>query len=250
MARISIQMWTVRQEAERSLPTTLASLKRIGYSAVETAGLYGLSPATMRAELAGAGLELSSAHMPLPTLETAPAAFDQLTELGATAVFPSLKPEFFADDAAIGRSADGFNAVLPIAREHGIELGYHNHWWEFERGPDGQLAYQKFLDRLDPDVTVEVDTYWMQVGGVDATGFVHSLGDRVHYLHIKDGPINAEADNQSAVGDGKMDVDRVLQANEAVLWHIVELDGYRGDIWEAVSRSFQYLSSPTRDGAQ
>ena len=42
MARISIQMWTVRQEAERSLPATLASLKRIGYGAVETAGLYGL----------------------------------------------------------------------------------------------------------------------------------------------------------------------------------------------------------------
>jgi sugar phosphate isomerase/epimerase len=250
MARISIQMWTVRQEAERSLPATLASLKRIGYGAVETAGLYGLSPASMRAELASAGLELSSAHTPLPTLETAAATFGQLTELGATAVFPSLKPESFADDAAIGRAADAFNAVLPMAREHGIELGYHNHWWEFERGPDGQLAYQKFLDRLDPDVTVEVDTYWMQVGGVDAADFVRSLGDRAHYLHIKDGPINTEADNQSAVGDGKMDVDRVLEANDAVLWHVVELDGYRGDIWEAVSRSFQYLSSPARDGTQ
>jgi sugar phosphate isomerase/epimerase len=157
MARISIQMWTVRQEAERSLPATLASLKRIGYGAVETAGLYGLSPASMRAELASAGLELSSAHTPLPTLETAAATFGQLTELGATAVFPSLKPESFADDAAIGRAADAFNAVLPMAKEHGVELGYHNHWWEFERGPDGQLAYQKFLDRLDPDVTVEVD---------------------------------------------------------------------------------------------
>jgi sugar phosphate isomerase/epimerase len=243
MAKISIQMWTVRAEAERSLPATLASLKSIGYGAVETAGLYGLSAAAMKAELAAAGLELSSAHVPLPTRETAAETFDQLTELGAKAVFPSLKPESFADDAAIGGSADAFNAVLPVAQEHGIELGYHNHWWEFERGPDGKLAYQKFLDRLDPAVTVEVDTYWMQVGGVDAADFVRSLGHRVHYLHIKDGPINTEADNQSAVGDGKMDVDRVLKANPAVLWWVVELDGCRGDIWEAVRRSFQYLSS-------
>jgi len=172
MARTSIQMWTVREEAERSLPTTLRSLNAIGYDAIETAGLYGLSPAAMRAELASAGLELSSAHMPLPTKDMAGEAFDQLAELGATAVFPSLKPEFFADDGAIGHAADGFNDVLPVAKEHGIELGYHNHWWEFERGPDGKLAYQKFLDRLDPDVTVEVDTYWMQVGGIDA----HHIG--------------------------------------------------------------------------
>ena len=243
MARTSIQMWTVREEAERSLPTTLRSLNAIGYDAIETAGLYGLSPAAMRAELASAGLELSSAHMPLPTKDMAGEAFDQLAELGATAVFPSLKPEFFADDGAIGHAADGFNDVLPVAKEHGIELGYHNHWWEFERGPDGKLAYQKFLDRLDPDVTVEVDTYWMQVGGIDAAGFVQSLGDRIHYLHIKDGPISTDANSQSAVGDGKMDIDRVLNANHAVLWNVVELDGYAGDIWEAVRRSFLYLAS-------
>ena len=247
MARISIQMWTVREEAERSLQATLASLKTIGYGAVETAGLYGLSPAEMHAQLADAGLELSSAHMPLPSKEKGKATFAQLTELGAPAVFPSLDAEFFADDAAIGRAADGFNAVVPTAKEYGIELGYHNHWWEFDRGPDGKVAYQTFLERLDPDVTVEVDTYWMQVGGLDAAEYVRSLGDRVHYLHIKDGPIDNKANNQSAVGDGKMDVDRVLRANGAVLWDVVELDGCAGDIWEAVRRSFQYLSSRVSD---
>ncbi len=249
MARMSVQMWTVREEAERSLPATLASLKTIGYGAVETAGLYGLSPRAMRAELAGAGLELSSAHMPLPNKATASATFAVLTELGAPAVFPSLEAEVFADDDAIGRAADRFNAVLPIAKEHGIELGYHNHWWEFERGPDGRVAYQKFLERLDPEVTVEVDTYWMQVGGLDAAQFVRSLGDRVHYLHIKDGPINDDADNQCAIGEGKMDVERVLRANSGVRWNVVELDGCAGDIWEAVRRSFRYLSARVLEGA-
>lgn len=243
MARISVQMWTVREEAERSLQETLASLKTIGYGAVETVGLYGLSPGALRAQLVDADLELSSAHMPLPSRETAEATFSQLAELGAPAVFPSLEAEYFTDDAAIGRAVDRFNAVAPIAKDHGIELGYHNHWWEFERGPDGKVAYEKFLERLDPNVTVEVDTYWAQVGGLDAAELVRSLGDRVHYLHIKDGPVNKDADNQSAVGDGKMDVDRILRANRAVRWAVVELDGCAGDIWEAVRRSFHYLSS-------
>jgi sugar phosphate isomerase/epimerase len=243
MARISIQMWTVRREAERSLKDTLATLSSIGYRAVETAGTYGLSPAQMRAELATAGLELSSAHTKLPDKETAEATFTELTELGASAVFPSLRPESFADDDAIGRAADAFNAVAPIAKSHGIELGYHNHWWEFVRGEDGRLAYDKFLERLSPDVTLEVDTYWAQVGGVDAADLVRSLGERVHYLHIKDGPIDNRADNHTAVGDGKMDVGRVLDANSAVRWDIVELDGCEGDIWEKVRRSYEYLAA-------
>lgn len=243
MARISIQMWTVRAEAERSLEAALASLKRIGYGAVETAGLYGRSPAAMRDQLASAGLELSSAHMPLPVKDMAEETFAQLTELGAPAVFPSLGVEFFSDDAAIARAADGFNTLVPMAKEHGIELGYHNHWWEFQRGPDGRLAYQKFLERLDPSVTVEVDSYWMQVGGVDAADCLRSLGNRVHYVHIKDGPIDNKLDNQCAVGEGKMDVDRILLANSAVRWYVVELDGCAGDVWEPVSRSFRYLSS-------
>jgi sugar phosphate isomerase/epimerase len=243
MARISIQMWTVRKEAERSLQETLAQLSSIGYKAVETAGTYGLSPAEMRAELDRAGLQLSSAHTKLPDKQTAEATFTELTQLGAPADFPSLRPESFADDDAIGRAADAFNAVAPMAKAHGIELGYHNHWWEFGRGQDGKLAYEKFIDQLDPDVTLEVDTYWAQVGGVDAAELVRSLGDRVHYLHIKDGPIDQGADNHTAVGDGKMDVDRVLSANGGVRWDIVELDGCQGDIWEKVRRSYEYLSA-------
>ena len=165
MTRISIQMWTVRREAEQSLEDTLATLSGIGYRAVETAGLYGLSPAAMRAELADAGLDLSSAHTPLPDKDTAEATFTELAELGAPAVFPSLRAEFFADDEAVGRAADAFNTVAPVAKSYGIELGYHNHWWEFARGQDGELAYDKFVERLDPEVTLEVDTYWAQVGG-------------------------------------------------------------------------------------
>lgn len=243
MARISIQLYTLRREAERSLTETLAQLSSIGYKAVETAGLYGLPPAALRAELDAHGLELSSAHTKLPDKEAAEATFDQLNELGASAVFPSLRPESFADDDAVAQAADAFNAVAPVAKAHGVELGYHNHWWEFVRGGDGRLAYDKFLERLSPDVTLEVDTYWAQVGGVDAADLVRSLGDRVHYLHIKDGPIEQRNDNHVAVGDGKMDVDRVLDANPAVRWDVVELDGCEGDIWEKVRRSHEYLSA-------
>lgn len=241
MADISIQMWTVREEAARSLRETLSSLKKIGYGAVETAGTYGLTPTQMRDALGEAGLCLSSAHMQLPAKEVAADTFGQLKELGAPAVFPSLKAELFADDRAVGKAAESFNAVVGTAKDFGIELGYHNHWWEFESRLGDRSAYDVFVERLDPAVTLEVDTYWAQVGGVDAAQLVSSLGDRVHYLHVKDGPLDHDEENQYAVGDGKMDIDAVLKANPAVRWHVVELDGFQGDIWDAVRKSLEYF---------
>lgn len=243
MTNIAIQMWTVRREAERSLQMTLESLGEMGYRAVETVGFHGMKPRALREMLKEAGLEVSSAHVPLPAKSTATGVFEELAELGAPAVFPSLRAESFADAGAIARAADAFNDIVPVASDHGIELGYHNHWWEFARGPDGTRGYEKFLELLDPKVTMEVDTYWAQVGGVDAADLVRALGERVHFLHIKDGPVDLGPDNQSAVGEGNMDIPRVLGANPAVRWHVVELDGCAGDIWEKVRTSLKYLAN-------
>ena len=44
-----------------------------------------------------------------------------------------------------------------------------------------------------------------------------------------------------AVGDGKVDVPAALAASDSVEWHIVELDRYDGDMWDAVQRSYDYL---------
>lgn len=235
-------MWSVREEAERSLPETLARLKEIGYSAVETAASFKLAPLKMRDRLASAGLQVASAHQRLPEDGSAEKMFEFAAKLGAPAVFTSLSAENFIDDTAIGRSADRLNSAVDRGDPYGIEFGYHNHWWEFATEFNGDKAYDLLLARLDPRITVQVDTYWAQVGGVDAAKLVSSLGDRVRYLHVKDGPLDSES-SQVAVGDGKMDTDRVLGANAHVRWHIVELDECEDDIWETLRRSLEYLSA-------
>jgi sugar phosphate isomerase/epimerase len=111
--------------------------------------------------------------------------------------------------------------------------------------PAEHTALATFVGLLNPDVTLELDTYWAQVGGADAAEPVCSLGKRAHYLHIKDGPIDRGQDNQSAVGQGTMDVPRILKANAAARWHAVEPDGCAGDIWKTVRGSLMRAWSPT-----
>jgi len=250
MSAIAVQMWTVRKKAEADFAATLRELKSIGFEAVEAVnGMAGLSAKEMRLQLDDAGLSLCSVHGRLPDGD-GPDEIERLcsevAELGAPAlVVSSLRDEYFGDDEGVGRGAARMNAAVGAAERHGLELGYHNHWWEFGSEIGGRSAYEVFVERLDPSIALEVDTYWAQVGGVDAAGLVASLGGRVHYLHIKDGPVDRSSP-QSAVGKGRMDVPAVLSANSAVRWFIIELDDFDGEIYDAVRDSFAYLAPRVR----
>ena len=51
---------------------------------------------------------------------------------------------------------------------------------------------------------LEVDTYWVEVGGDGAAELLARLGDKVQFLHVKDGPEPMDDTEQVAVGKGTM----------------------------------------------
>jgi sugar phosphate isomerase/epimerase len=250
MSSLALQMWTVRKKAEVDLAATLREVKAIGLSTVETVqGMGGLSGRQMHQQLEEAGLSACSAHARLPEGDR-PEDMEQLcrevVELGAPALIVSSLPEtYFTDDESVARAAERMNKAAPVAAGYGLELGYHNHWWEFGADLGGRSGYEVFVERLDPSIALEVDTYWAQVAGPDAAHLVASLGQRVHYLHVKDGPIE-RGSPQCAVGQGRMDIPSVLAANPAVRWDIIELDEFDGEIFDAVRDSFAYLAPLAR----
>ena len=71
---------------------------------------------------------------------------------------------------------------------------------------------------------------------------VQEFGARAPLLHIKDGPaVKSEA--MVAVGDGSLDFPAIIQAAaDHSEWLIVELDRCNSDMFEAVARSYRYLS--------
>ena len=81
------------------------------------------------------------------------------------------------------------NQAAVKAADHGLRLGYHNHDFELSSIVGGRPGLEVLADALDPAVILEVDTYWAAVGGQDVPALLGRLGDRVRYLHVKDGPI-------------------------------------------------------------
>ena len=152
-----------------------------------------------------------------------------------------LPPSEFDTADLIKRTCERINRAGQFANDNGLSLGYHNHWWEFKK-LNGTATLDLMLDELDESVFLELDTYWIQVGGLEAVDVVRRVGARAPLIHLKDGLLDPEGD-MTAVGGGKMDVPGIVAAADSADWHIVELDRCATDMLEAVRDSYTYLTS-------
>jgi sugar phosphate isomerase/epimerase len=240
-APIALQMWSLNDQAEQDLLGTLDKVAAMGYAAIESYDLYDNSPKVVRAHLDNLGLGLCSSHAPFPSGPDAKSILDTYAELGSRTLVWSLEPEEFDTRDAILRGADRINQAVVNAAAYGMRIGYHNHFAEFRNSFNGRQAYRILLDALDPRVVIELDTYWAQTGGVDPIAVERSLGRRLEYIHIKDGPATGMDDYMVPYGQGVIDVDGVVRANPSVKWNIVEMDRSHYDMYWLLQNCYDYL---------
>jgi sugar phosphate isomerase/epimerase len=239
-----VQLYSLREEAAQDFPAVLERVAAIGFAGVEFAGFYGVSGAEVGRLLERNGLEAASAHVGFADDDAFKAALDEHAAVGCdTVVIPAAPHTGFTDPEQVRATADLVNHAAALARERGLALGYHNHYWELTPMPDGRPALLHFFEHTDPEVLAEVDIYWAQVGGADPAAIVAELGPRAALLHVKDGPADERGSANVAVGDGAVDVPAVVAAAPSARWHFVEFDRCDTDMFVAVERSFDYLVS-------
>jgi sugar phosphate isomerase/epimerase len=237
---LSIQLYTVREHLAADLPGTLRRLADIGFRQVELFNFVDDADGYVDA-LAEAGLTAPSAHARLVG-QDAPRIFEAANRIGVkTVIDPHIDDARWSTREDVEAIAADLNGLAKVAADHGLALGYHNHAFELETRIDGVAALEVLAGSLDDSVLLELDTYWAAVGGEDVVPLLGRLGDRVQFLHIKDGPLTMDDKEQLAVGAGKMPIDDILAAAPAAL-AVVELDDFTGDVFDAVTDSFTYLN--------
>ncbi len=237
---VALQLYTLREELGAGRAGILRGVADLGYGAVEPYDVVS-DPDGLRADIDAAGLAVCSVHA-RPFGEQAEAVFRGLATVGAgTAIVPHMPPERFADAERVAELARELNGLAARAADRGVRLGYHNHDFELSSLIGGRPALEVLADRLDPAVLLEVDTYWAAVGGQDVPGLLGRLGERVRYLHVKDGPVTKD-DPMTALGAGRMPVAEILAAAPWAEWNIVELDYCATDMMEAVGQSMAWLT--------
>lgn len=243
----SIQLYTLRNAVQEDLQGTIRKVADIGFTQVEPYNFVAMAK-ELGAALKDNGLTAPSGHAPLLSQDQ-DEIFAAAKELGITTVIdPFIPADRWQSAEDIQATATALNAAAKKGAEYGIRVGYHNHQWELESTVEGRTALEYFADRLDPEVVLEVDTYWVAVGGHDPVAVLERLGGRVKFIHIKDGPLTTDTKAQLPAGKGQVAVLDVIAAATSVEAGVVEFDDYAGDIFEGIAESLAYLSANTTEG--
>jgi sugar phosphate isomerase/epimerase len=238
----SLQLYTLRNAISEDLPGTIKKVAQIGYTQVEPYNFVATAK-ELGAALKENGLTAPSGHAPLMSQDQ-DEIFAAAKELGITTVIdPFLPAEHWQKAEDIQATAAKLNAAAKKGAEYGIRVGYHNHAWELESTIEGRTALEYFESLLDSELVLEVDTYWAAVGGQDPVELLQRLGDRVKFIHIKDGPLNKDNKAQQPAGQGKVPVMDVIAAAKSLEVGVVEFDDYAGDIFEGITQSLSFLDA-------
>lgn len=257
---VSVQLYSVNQALDADLDGTLGKLSEIGFRNVEafdfvrrvddlqaSLARHGLTAPTAHAILIEDDVETPDGLLTVPPPEE---VFAAAVELGVEVVIdPFLGPERWADADSVKRGAQTLNERAELASTYGLRVGYHNHDHELSNRFDGTTALEVFASELRPEVVLEVDLYWVTAGGEDAAGLLERLGDRVHAVHVKDGPLRGKQvsarnlpTDQSPAGQGDVPLGAALRAATKVRYAVVEFDHYEGDIFAGIAESYAHLN--------
>jgi sugar phosphate isomerase/epimerase len=238
---LSLQLYSVRAALAEDPAGTIGRLAAIGLTRVEPFALLRFAD-QLKGALADNGLAAPTTHQSLEG-EDLELIFRTAAGLGVgTVIHPYSPPERWQSPPEIEQLADRLNLAAVRAREHGIRVAYHNHDWEVSTTIDNRCALEVFADQLDPQVLLEVDTYWAGTGGADIPALLRRLGSRVFALHLKDGPLNGNTAEQLPLGSGELPVAGIIAAATSLEFPVLEFDDYAGDIFAGISASYAYAT--------
>lgn len=224
MTRPAIQLYTLRN-LDATVPELIHRVGETPLKGVEFAGLDESSPSAISTALEAAGLEPVAAHVGLDTLRRDLAGTAvTYRELGCEIlIVPMVDADRFTSPDAITAFADELNAVSAALTDDGMQVGYHNHAFEFERLADGRLAFEHLLAETSKDVIIELDVGLAAWAGADPVSLLEEYGDRIGLIHLTDS-VPGEEPHHRRYGTGMVDLHACSSAAQTVgaEWAIYE----------------------------
>ena len=216
---IGVQLYTVRDQAEKDLPGTLKAIHEIGYQEVEPYwNIYNHPAKELKQLLADNALTAPSGHFDYDGLDS---KLDYASELGVHYVTcPMLPKDMWTSLDGFKKAADQFNKWGAEVQKRGMKFAFHNHNYEFKQFGNSN-GYETILKNTDPKlVFFEMDCYWITQAGRDPVQMMNEHSGRIRMLHLKDrkaGAAPSQELNEAAfhfteVGNGTLDWKAILAA--------------------------------------
>jgi len=203
---LGLQLYTVGPEFDKDPFGTLQKVAAVGYREVELSPMSKVPLKDIKKGLADNGLKNPSGHYMVPDLmehlqEKIDSAKDMGQEYMICTVPWAADPSRFQAANQMEMflkmlngltlddwkwNAEQFNKLGEQVKKAGLQLGYHNHNFEFRKIGD-VTGYDEFLRLTDPElVCLEMDCGWVTVAGQDPVAYLTKYPSRYRLLHVKD----------------------------------------------------------------
>lgn len=192
---IGFQVWTVRDALMKDFDGTLRQMAGLGYQTVEMCSppgyyfvpLMKMTAKEMRAAIDATGLQCTSCHYQFKELrENLDDRIAFAKELGLKQMI--LSTFGISQKAPMAdwlKAADELNKLGERTKQEDIQLGFHNHDFEFKE-IDGVLIYDALMDRFDPElIKMQFQVAVISIGYKAATYF-NKYPDRFISMHLAD----------------------------------------------------------------
>jgi sugar phosphate isomerase/epimerase len=261
---IALQLYTIRDAMKTDVPGSLKKVSDIGYKYLELADynngkFYGYQPAEFKKLVNDLGMEVLSSHTQVEgagvTLDNAKKMADDHAKMGVKyCLQPWIVEEMRTSIASYQKMAANWNKIGAIMKEFGLQFGYHNHNFEFDK-VEGKVPYfDVMLAELDKDlVTMEMDLFWTTKAGQNPVEIFKKYPGRFQLFHMKDmytreAPFftTVGVKDFAPVGEGVINFREILAAKNiaGMKYMVVEQDQSRdGDMFGDIKKSITNLTT-------
>lgn len=223
---VGLQLYSIRDAMSTDPVGTLKKVSYLGYKHLELANyvngkFYGYKPAEFKKIVSDLGMETISSQTYIIdagiNCDNAKQLADTHAELGLKY---SIHPWILEEDRTIEkykRMIGEWNKIGEILKNVGIQFGYHNHNFEFEKVNGIVPYYDLFLKEMDAKlITMEIDLFWAIKAGQNPVEMFKKYPGRFQLFHLKDMHTNEKPfyniskDDIRPVGAGVIDFKRIL----------------------------------------
>jgi sugar phosphate isomerase/epimerase len=249
---IGLQLYSLRDQFAKDVPSTLDQVRAMGFRNVELAGTYGQTPEKFKDMLDSRGLKAISGHEPYEAFrdhveDVAREAKTFGLQYVGCAWIPHKDP---FDEKTCRDAIAVFNQAGEALAKHGLRFFYHVHGYEFQPYKDGTLLDLIMKETNPQYVHFEMDVFWIVHPGQDPVTLLRKYSGRWELMHLKDmkkgtptGLLNGNTDvsNDVVIGTGTLDWPGILSTarRTGVRWYFIEDESPTS--LEQIPQSLRYL---------
>ena len=238
----------------------------MGYTTLELASyndsngtMYGLQPEELKKMVEDLGMKITSSHVggsEMFPMDWWKKAADDHARCGCKYLVIPIYRFDAENQLGLQEKTDLIKAFCEYLEQVGmtivtggmVKIGYHNHWYEFEKIKEGetdQLIYDFMLTNTSAShVFFENDVFWtkytgdLKLNGTDVVDYIKKYANRFPLLHIKD--------DKELGQSGLIDFEPIFNAAYAagLKDFYVEVENYNNpDPMVGIKESYDYLAA-------